>query len=313
MKTFSCTCGQLIFFQNVLCLACRKQLGFLPDSLALGTIEPATNGFFTVAQQAGGNRLYRKCQNYDQEAVCNWMIPEEETSEAFCKSCRLNQTIPDLSSGRNLALWGLAEAAKRRLVYSLLTLKLPLANKMQDPLNGLSFRFLTDIANPDGSVNRVLTGHDNGTITLNLAEADDVFRENTRLAMEEPYRTLLGHFRHEIGHYYWGRLVRNTEFMDRFRSLFGNEQVNYREALAKYYAGRAPANWPVEYISYYATAHPWEDWAETWAHFMHIHDTLEVADDFGLQGKSLHKNSERGTEQSASSLKWDTFGQMIGP
>ena len=202
------------------------------------------------------------------------------------------------------------ELAKRRLVYSLLSLRLPVNNKIHDPVNGLAFRFLSDIANPDGSVNRVLTGHDNGTITLNIAEADDAFREKTRLAMNEPYRTLLGHFRHEIGHYYWDRLVRGTEKIDVFRKLFGDEQTDYGAALKDYYARPVLPNWQDNHISAYSTAHPWEDWAESWAHYLHIYDTLEVANDFGLKGKSIRKGL--GAKQiPVGSAKPDQFEATI--
>src|SRR5579871_5246748 len=174
MKTFSCECGQLIFFQNVFCVACKRELGFLPDSLILSAIEPAENGFFKALSGDAG-KLYRKCHNYDRESVCNWMIPESEAND-FCQSCRLNEVIPDLSIAGNHTLWALMELAKRRLVYSLLSLRLPLCNKIQDPEKGLAFRFLSDVTNADGTVTRLLTGHDNGNITLNIAEADDGFR-----------------------------------------------------------------------------------------------------------------------------------------
>ena len=146
-------------------------------------------------------------------------------SETFCASCRLNQTIPDLSREQNHALWNRMENAKRRLVYSLLSFKLPVANKTDDPKQGLAFAFLEDQVKPDGTVSRVMTGHDNGLITLNIAEADDSVREKIRLAMGEPLRTLLGHFRHEIGHYYWDRLIRGTKFVEQYRALFGNEEA----------------------------------------------------------------------------------------
>jgi len=311
MKTFICTCGQLIFFQNVSCVVCKRELGFFSDSLTLKAIEPSDGGFFTASQQGGPSRRYKKCQNYAQQSVCNWMIPEEEQNEAFCQSCRLNQVIPDLDSGQNRALWALTELAKRRLIYSLLNLKLPISDKDRDGGKGLAFRFLSDVVNPDGSVSKILTGHDNSTITLNIAEADDAFREKTRLAMNEPYRTLLGHFRHEVGHYYWDRLVRDTEILDGYRALFGDERADYGAALRTYYANGAPANWQANHVSAYATAHPWEDWAETWAHFMHIQDTLEVASDFGLKGKRIHRDSNWPVPGSDTTLELHKFDRMI--
>ena len=203
MKTYTCVCGQLLFFQNVACVNCGRELGFLPGELRLASLEPAGNGNW---QPTGIDRnaavLYRKCRNYERAAVCNWMISEQETEDPFCVSCRLNEVIPDLSNDINRGLWALVEAAKRRVVYSVIRLNLPIANKKVDPQCGLAFRFLSDLVNPDGSTSKVLTGHDHGVITLNIAEADDATRETVRHAMKEPYRTLLGHFRHELAHYY---------------------------------------------------------------------------------------------------------------
>lgn len=312
MKTFTCACGELIFFENVTCLVCGRELGFLPDAATLSSLEPAENGLFKATESRRANQRYKKCQNYAKESVCNWMIPAGKTSgqadEPFCVSCRLNQTIPDLTHNQNHALWQRMEIAKRRLVYSLLHFKLPVANKIDDPEQGLAFAFLEDEWKPDGSVSKILTGHDNGLITLNIAEADDSVREKIRAAMGEPLRTLLGHFRHEIGHYYWDRLVRGTGFIEPYRKLFGDERANYEEALQQHYSTGAPADWRDSFISAYATSHPWEDWAETWAHFMHIQDALEVANDFGLVGKSIRldpKDAGRKTWLSSEQLSFE--------
>ncbi len=281
MKTYHCVCGQLIFFENVVCIKCGRGLGFLPDQLCLSSLEFSNNNdgtFLPTAREAGG-RLYKKCRNYEHQAVCNWMIPAEKTNQNFCTSCRLDAIIPDLSIEKNHGLWQLIENSKRRLVYSLLSLNLPVRNKADDPKTGMSFRFL---AEPPNSKIRVFTGHDEGVITLNISEADDSEREKMRLSMKEPYRTLLGHFRHEVGHYYWDRLVAGTKYLEPYRALFGDERADYNEALAKYYETGASLNWQHNYVSVYSTAHPWEDWAETWAHYLHIQDTLEVALDFGL-------------------------------
>jgi hypothetical protein len=302
MKTYHCSCGQLIFFHNVSCVNCGKELGFLPDLLAMSDIEPAEGGAYQASELSAAGRAYKKCANYTNQSVCNWMLPMEAGSEAadggasetFCLSCRLNEVIPDLSAPGNVENWARIEAAKRRLIYSLLQLKLPLLNKARDPERGLAFRFLGDSTAPDGSVQRVLTGHDNGVITLNVDEANDSVREKMRHSMNEPYRTLLGHFRHEIGHYYWDRLVDGTERLEKFRALFGDERADYGQALQTHYANGAPANWQASYISAYATAHPWEDWAETWAHFLHFHDTMEVASDFGLVGKKWRIDGKSG-------------------
>jgi hypothetical protein len=311
MRTYTCACGQPIFFQNVTCVACGRELGFLPDVLRLNSIEPAEGGLFKANKE---NRLYRKCFNYAKESVCNWMIPVDEKSvesTSFCISCRLNQTIPDLSRTRNHDLWARMELAKRRLIYSMLNLKLPVANKTDDPRRGLAFAFLEDAVQPDGRVSKILTGHEDGLITMNIAEADDAVREQIRVSMGEPFRTLLGHFRHEIGHYYWDRLILGSKYVDEFRDLFGDEQINYQEALNRYYSSGAPANWQDNYISAYATAHPWEDWAETWAHFMHIQDTLETANEFGLVGKSIRLFPEEHSRKSPMAYSRKAFKEIL--
>jgi hypothetical protein len=307
MKTYHCSCGQLIFFHNISCVNCGRELGFLPDRLTLVDLGPAENGAFrpnepSVASAVGvPGALYKKCQNYADQSVCNWMIAADEAEEAFCISCRLNEVIPDLTVAGNREHWALIEGAKRRLVYSLIRVNLPVVNKIRDPQNGLSFRFLADGAGSGEDPQKVLTGHDDGTITLNIDEANDSVRERMRHSMNEPYRTLLGHFRHESGHYYWDCLVAGSNFLERFRALFGDERPDYAQALETHYSAGAPANWQASYISAYATAHPWEDWAETWAHFLHFHDTMEVAGDFGLVGKKwrLDRSSQPGRSPSA--------------
>ncbi|MFO1431706.1 MAG: putative zinc-binding metallopeptidase [Candidatus Competibacteraceae bacterium] len=283
MKNFLCDyCGQPIFFENVQCLSCGHRLGYLPDAATMSALEPVDEiQWRTLAPEANG-RLYHLCQNYSQAQVCNWLVPAEN-AEPFCRSCRLNQTIPDLSQAENLAYWYRLEVAKRRLVYSLLSLGLPVYNKTDDPERGLAFQFLAD---PDDSFQenkKILTGHAGGVITLNVAEADDAVREKMRLDMHERYRTVLGHFRHEIGHYYWEQLVRDkADLLEACRKLFGDEREDYDQVLQRHYTEGPPADWQTRFISAYASTHPWEDWAETWAHYLHIVDTLETAEAFGL-------------------------------
>jgi hypothetical protein len=310
MKTYTCTCGQLLFFENVTCVSCSKEVGFLPDLICISSLDPAENGMFSATTPEAKSRVYKKCQNYAQVGVCNWMIPAD-SSESFCVSCRLDTMVPDQSVPQNVVLWALIEAAKRRLVYSALRLKLPLANRTDDPAGGLGFRFMADTTNPDGTVAHVITEHDHGLITLNLAEADDAEREKIRLGMKEPYRTLLGHFRHETGHYYWDRLVLNSKFLEPYRALFGDERQSYEDAMKKYYATGAPANWQDNYISVYSTMHPWEDWAESWAHYLHIQDTLEVAADFGLVGKRIKIDPKGDAEGPRASLKAKPFDEVL--
>ena len=311
MKTYSCTCGQLLFFENIACVACSREVGFLPDLICVSSLEPSTTeGLYSPSAEELKTRLYKKCTNYAAAGVCNWMIPAEN-NECFCVSCRLDTMIPDQSIPQNVVLWSLTEAAKRRLVYSALRLKLPLANRTDEPESGLGFRFLADVTKPDGTVDHVITEHDHGLITLNVAEADDAFREKVRLGMKEPYRTLLGHFRHESGHYYWDRLVLNTKFLDRCRELFGDERLSYEDAMKTYYASGPPKDWQENFISVYATMHPWEDWAESWAHYLHIQDTLEVAADFGLVGKRIKIDPKGNSDGTQAALKAKPFDQVL--
>ncbi len=169
------------------------------------------------------------------------------------------------------------ERAKRRLLHTLIELGLPVESRREKP-GGLAFCFLED-----GAKTKVFTGHNEGIITINLAEADDPFREKTRERLGETYRTLLGHFRHEIGHYYWDRLIlNNSDDLPSFRDLFGDERADYQAALRVHYEQGAPPDWQSTFVSAYASMHPWEDWAETWSHYLHMVDTLETARAYGL-------------------------------
>ena len=240
------------------------------------------------------------------------MVPVDNP-ETLCLACRLNRTIPDLSQPHNVACWGRLEAAKRRLVYSLLALDLPVINKQDEPERGLAFDFLAD---PDpGFVDspRVITGHDEGLITINIAEADDAFRVKMRLDMHERYRTVLGHFRHEVGHYYWQILIRDSERLGAFRQLFGDERHNYNAALQHYYHNRAPANWQDHHISAYASSHPWEDWAETWAHYLHIVDMSETAQAFGLavEDSTLQKLAIAEQPEAPRTTEESSFDRLL--
>jgi hypothetical protein len=271
MKTFHCAnCGCLIFFENVRCERCGVLLGFIPETADMGAFEDVGDGIWQTKLSEGAGR-YKPCYNYAVPKVCNWMVPAK-SSDPLCHSCRLTHIIPNLKTAKRRNYWFRLEAAKRRLLYTLAALGLRVDSRDENPETGLEFEFLE---NRRGR--KVLTGHDNGLITMNIAEADDVSRERVRVAMGEPYRTLLGHFRHEIGHYYFDRLVIGTPFLSDFRALFGDERADYSEALALHYKKGASADWGKTYVSAYASMHPWEDWAETWAHYLHIIDTVETA------------------------------------
>jgi hypothetical protein len=268
MKSFYCdSCGWLVHFENTTCLNCGSALAYLPDTGRMGSAREAEAGNWQSS--TGGN--YRLCRNYIDYNVCNWAVPAGE-SNAYCVSCRLNQMIPNLSLPGNQAAWAKFESAKRRLNYTLLNLGLAVTSKAENPSDGLFYEFKADVPGT-----AVLTGHDSGVITINLAEANDAERERRRLVLGEPYRTILGHFRHEIGHYYWDRFFRDEQSRQQFRTVFGDERADYAAALKSYYENGAPKAWGEEFISAYATSHPWEDWAETWAHYLHMTDVLETA------------------------------------
>ncbi len=286
MKTFPCSCGITLYFENFHCMACGATLGFLPDHLILSPIEPLPDGSWrALAEQADGKR-YRKCRNYSEQDACNWMVPVDDPDD-FCLACRLNQVIPNLEKPGNRELWIRIEQRKRRLIYDLRRHRLPVYPKSTFPDIGLAFAFLEDDPNEfefhvsHGS-SQILTGHANGLITINIAEADDIEREKMRLQMNEQQRTLLGHFRHESGHYYWDRLVADGPLLGVVRRVFGDERLDYAAALANYYQQGPVANWQQQFVSAYASAHPWEDWAECWAHVLQISDTLETAVAIGL-------------------------------
>lgn len=269
MRLFRCqVCGQVLHFENTLCERCGSTLGYLPSAATLTALERDGRAWRALAQPEG---RFRFCANAGQEA-CNWLVPARST-ESLCRSCRHNRTIPDLGVPENLIPWRRWEMAKRRLLYTLGRMRLAVPDRQQEPERGLAFDILADV--PGGPP--VMTGHAEGLITLALAEADDAERERRRTAMGEPYRTLLGHVRHESGHYFWDRLVRDDGPIDEFRALFGDERADYGEALARHHAAGPPADWQAGFVSAYATAHPWEDWAESWAHLLHMLDTLEMA------------------------------------
>jgi len=267
VRTFTCTCGNRIHFENDTCLQCGRRLGFDPTQMTLRPI-------------ASTDRL---CRNYEQWRVCNWLVSGEGH---LCDACALTEVVPDPTDARRLKLWYEVEKAKRRLLYSLKSLHLPVEGKAERS-DGLSFRILAD-ARLDTSQatapvdDAVMTGHDQGIITINLMEAAPELREQMREAMDEPYRTVLGHFRHESGHYYWRRLVEGSPAHARFRDRFGDERESYAAALDSHYAQGPPRDWQSHHVTPYATSHPLEDFAETWAHYLHMTDTLESAHDAGL-------------------------------
>lgn len=284
MKIFQCkNCYLPVFFDNTGCEKCGSSLGYLDVTNQIYALNP------NHAEWEIEGINYQYCKNKSL-GVCNWLVPKN-SDHGYCTSCRLNRTIPDISLKDNYENWKQMELAKRRLVYSLQRLNLPILSKLDDPEKGLCFDFLSkEVAEANGK--NVMTGHINGIITILLREADSVTREQMRKTLNEFYRTLIGHFRHEVGHYYWNLIFpSNFDLLEKFRVIFGNEQQDYAEALKKHYESGAPENWKQHYISAYASAHPWEDWAETWAHYMHIMDSEETAHYFGLGGSPRLANA----------------------
>jgi|SRR5450432_531959 len=297
MKLYTCSnCHSLIYFENNICLHCEHTVGFDSVSLSMITLFPESNHVFSNAQKK--QEKFHFCKNAEYNA-CNWLIDSSQTS-LYCQACDLNRIIPDLDNQEYLRRWKSIEIAKHRLIYSLLRLRLPVEKKIDNEETGIAFDFLAD-TNPK---EKVITGHDSGTITLNIDEADEAARVRHKMDLGEKYRTLLGHFRHEIGHYYWELLIKNTDAIKKFRELFGNEEIDYAESLEAYYKNGSPADWSEHFISPYATSHAWEDWAETWAHYLHLMDTLETAFSFGIR---IHPETVQVTKGIQASIQQDPY------
>ncbi len=244
MRAFTCpVCRHLVTFESTECLHCGATLVFDWDAREIST------------GPACANRALIGCNGL---------------ATGLCRACALTRTRPNDADATGLAQLAVAEAAKRRLVFELLELGLPIDR-------GLTFDMLSSTYEP------VTTGHADGVITLDLAETDPVHREATRTQLGEPYRTVLGHLRHEIGHYYQPILAPDgSPARERTRDLMGDDRADYQAALDKHYAEGPPPDWPDRYVSAYATMHPWEDWAETFAHYLHIRDVLQTAVAYGI-------------------------------
>jgi hypothetical protein len=306
VQLFKCQhCGHIVYFENTVCVRCSRRLGFIPELSRLSALEPL--GDDTWRALAVANQAYRLCANAAFDA-CNWLLAAE-APEQFCVACSHNRTIPDLNIAVNLFAWRKIEAAKHRLLYSLLKLRLPLGDADDGTDRRLTFDFL---ASAPSSGARILTGHDNGLITLAVEEADDAERERRRVIMHEPYRTLLGHFRHEVGHYFWDRLVRDGSALEDIRQVFGDDRIDYGMALKAYYEQGTSPDWPERFISAYATSHPWEDFAETWAHYLHIIDTLEMAGSYNFNiHPKLARDGSLDAEVEIDPYRAADFGMIV--
>ena len=276
MQVFHCDhCGHLVFFDSVQCMHCGSTLAFLPDRLRMGALEPSPEagaGLWRRSGAANDEARYRQCYNQTTWGACNFAVPAA-SPHLLCVACRQTRLLPDLSDTGHRQHWIKIEAAKRQLFYTLARLGLQSVTDAPQPDSGPTYAFLAD----QPGAPAIVTGHHSGTITLNVAEADDEERGRRRQALHEPYRTLIGHLRHESGHYYWDRLIRDTGRLEPFRTLFGDERQDYAAALQAHYARAPGQDWHPHHVSAYAAAHPWEDWAETWAHYLHLVDLLETA------------------------------------
>lgn len=283
MRAFQCPCEahQTLCFDSRECPVCERFVGFCPDVLDMRAFEPEAGGVWKAFGDPAGR--YRPCRNRTEHGICNWMVQESDR-ERLCLSCRLTEVIPDLSMPESLRYWGRLEAAKRRVLYAVTALGLPLSAGNAKAALCLRFRFLadrdaeTEFTEPLPNHPPVYTGHEAGLITVNLAEADYIALTRARVTLGERYRTLLGHFRHEIGHFYWDMLIaHNPTRLRHFRDLFGDERQDYDAARQAHYDQLGGDVGSPTTISEYASMHPWEDWAETWAHYLHMIDSLETA------------------------------------
>lgn len=279
MKPFQCDCGHSVYFDSHQCIACGSVLGFDPECLEMKSLTPGAPG--TLIDSSG--RQFRLCANGTEHGVCNW-LQRAEDENPLCFGCQFNRTIPELAKHANIRRWGKFESGKKRLLYTLLRLGLPVENGHRAPRTGLLFDFVEDSRSDSSRFPEtfVPTGYLGGVITINALEADDPAREAMREQMGESYRTLLGHLRHESGHYYWSILDPDPQELARFASLFGDYTEDYQAALDRYYRDGPQADWPARHISAYASSHPNEDWAESWGHYLYIYDALETAAAHGL-------------------------------
>ncbi|MGB3734083.1 MAG: putative zinc-binding metallopeptidase [Ilumatobacter sp.] len=297
MQPFPCSvCEQLLFFDNWTCLRCGSKVGYVPETGLLVALRSVGE----VYERIDGNEgRYLRCSNR-LIARCNWMVPEDDESDR-CESCRLTSVRPNDTDVDSMDAFADAEAAKRRLLHQLRAIGLPVIDRSVDVVRGVTFELLSSRGRT------VVTGHESGVIRLDLSESDDAHREFVRQQLGEPYRTVLGHLRHEIGHYYWPSLVEQQAHVPEFRALFGDERLTYEDARVRYYA-QDDVDWSDAYVSQYATMHPWEDWAETFAHYLHIHAGLSTAESIGLTVGEPARSAGRAAWRTRDHI---TIGEMV--
>jgi hypothetical protein len=267
VKAFSCrVCGNALYFENSLCVSCGTALGYSRNEHEIVPVDE--DGRYVDRE----GLVWHVCANLNLSG-CTWLATVEGGQ---CFSCDLTRTRPADDDLEGLSQYPVAESAKRRLVVELDARGLPITTRDEDPEQGLCFDMLSSVEE------NVVIGHADGVITIDLAEGDDAHRVKVQSELDEPYRTMLGHLRHEVGHYFESVLVRGEERMDACRELFGDESKDYQAEIDRHYSEGPPEDWQESYISTYATMHPFEDFAETFAHWMHISDTVETARAYGL-------------------------------
>lgn len=293
MKTFQCKCSNTVFYENTRCVCCGSELGWCPSCKRITSLLPDEAGSHFRCGNPDCNEVLAKCQNYSEHQVCNHCIADPsdpERPEGLCDYCEFNDTIPDLTVPGNREMWKRLEEAKRRLLYTLDLLYLPYGKSLQADLPRLNFDFKADpVGKPDqwwwslGKEERVYTGHAGGKITINLREADTVEREKARVLFQEAHRTVIGHFRHEIAHYYWELLVKDS-CEDEFKAVFGDhENPTYAASQKIYYKDGPGPDWQSRFVSSYAAMHPWEDFAETFATYLDMVSVLDTAMNMNVQ------------------------------
>ena len=267
VKAFRCRiCDNPLHFENSVCVSCGTGLGFSREERTIVPVNEDGVYLDNVGEQ------WHVCRNLSLSG-CTWLTQVEGGQ---CFACSMTRTRPNDEDARGIANFPAAERAKRHVIFELDTLGFPVVSKHMDPDNGLAFDLLSSVEE------NVVIGHANGLITIDLAESEAAHREKVRENLGEPYRTMLGHFRHEVGHYYEWQLVRGDARLDECRALFGDESKDYQAEIDRHYKEGPPAGWESSYISSYATMHPFEDFAETWAHYLHICDTIQTASEYGL-------------------------------
>ncbi|MES2707899.1 MAG: putative zinc-binding metallopeptidase [Verrucomicrobiota bacterium] len=277
-----CSCGALLFRENTACITCGAPVGHVPDATILTSFTILPDRRWKADHPELRGRAFKPCTGRNLAHQCNWMI-EASDPASQCLSCSLTRTIPDLTVPGAPERWAMVEHAKRQVIIQLLRLEAPVKSKLTDA-DGVCF----DLLEPQAGPTSVMTGHEDGVITLNLNEADPARRTATREMLGERYRTLAGHLRHEMAHYYWDLLAQDPDWADQCREVFGDERADYGAALQRHHQNGAPADWSLQFISPYASSHPWEDWAECFAHYLHMEEGLETASQLGIDLRRLH-------------------------